>query len=51
MHYRTKNKFNELFRMLPEEYQDKLLGEIISYQDGDKDYTYPLIGGTGIMGF
>ena len=24
--------------MLPKEYQEKLLGEIISYQDGDKDY-------------
>ena len=41
---RTKNKFNELFSMLPEDYRDKLSGEIISYQDGDKDYAYPLIG-------
>ena len=48
---RIKDEFNELFRMLPEEYRDKLSGEIISYQDGDKDYAYPLIGGTALMGF
>ena len=47
----TKKKFNELFEMLPEEYRDKLSGEIISYQDGDKDYAYPLIGGSALMGF
>ena len=46
-----KNEFNELFSMLPEDYRDKLSGEIISYQDGDKDYAYPLIGGTALMGF
>ena len=50
-YYETKEKFNELFRMLPEEYRDKLSGEIISYQDGDKDYAYPLIGGSALMGF
>ena len=50
-YYETKEKFNELFEMLPEEYQDKLSGEIISYQDGDKDYAYPLIGGSALMGF
>ena len=44
-YYETKDKFDELFRMLPEDYRDKLSGEIISYQDGDKDYAYPLIGG------
>ena len=48
---RIKNEFNELFSMLPEDYQDKLSGEIISYQDGDKDYAYPLIGGSALMGF
>ena len=48
---RIKNEFNELFRMLPEDYRDKLSGEIISYQDGDKDYAYPLIGGSALMGF
>ena len=48
---RIKDEFNELFRMLPEEYRDKLSGEIISYQDGDKDYAYPLIGGSALMGF
>ena len=46
-----EDKFNELFEMLPEEYRDKLSGEIISYQDGDKDYAYPLIGGAALMGF
>ena len=50
-YYETKKKFNELFGMLPEEYRDKLSGEIISYQDGDKDYAYPLIGGSALMGF
>ena len=44
-------KFNELFSMLPEEYQDKLLGETISYEEGDKTYTCSLIGGTALMGF
>ncbi len=50
-YYETKEKFNELFRMLPEDYREKLSGEIISYQDGDKDYAYPLIGGSALMGF
>ena len=48
---RIKNEFNKLFSMLPEDYRDKLSGEIISYQDGDKDYAYPLIGGSALMGF
>ena len=46
-----EDEFNELFQKLPEEYRDKLSGEIISYQDGDKDYAYPLIGGSPLMGF
>ena len=46
-----EDEFNELFSMLPEDYQNKLLGETISYQDGDKDYAYPLIGGSALMGF
>ena len=46
-----EKKFNELFQKLPEWYQNKLLGETISYEDGDKVYTYPLIGGTALMGF
>ena len=50
-YYKTEEKFDELFRMLPEDYRDKLSGEIISYQDGDKDYSYPLIGGSALMGF
>ena len=48
---RIENEFNKLFSMLPEDYRDKLSGEIISYQDGDKDYAYPLIGGSALMGF
>ena len=46
-----KKKFNELFEILPEDYQNKLLGETISYEEGDKTYTYSLIGGTALMGF
>ena len=46
-----EDEFNELFSILPEDYRDKLSGEIISYQDGDKDYAYPLIGGSPLMGF
>jgi len=46
-----EDEFNELFSMLPEDYRDKLSGEIISYQDGDKNYAYPLIGGSALMGF
>ena len=48
---KIEDEFNELFRMLQEDYRDKLSGEIISYQDGDKDYAYPLIGGSALMGF
>ena len=47
----TKKKFNELFQKLPEWYQNKLLGETISYEEGDKTYTCSLIGGTALMGF
>ena len=50
-YYETKKNFNELFGMLPEEYQNELLGETISYEEGDKTYTYSLIGGTALMGF
>ena len=46
-----EDKFNELFKMLPEDYQNKLLGETISYEEGDKTYTCSLIGGTALMGF
>ena len=45
------NEFNELFKKLPEWYQNKLLGETISYEEGDKTYTCSLIGGTALMGF
>ena len=46
-----EDKFNELLHKLPEDYQNKLLGETISYEEGDKTYTYPLIGRTALMGF
>ena len=46
-----KKKFNELFKKLPEWYQNKLLGETIIYEEGDKIYTYSLIGGSALMGF
>ena len=46
-----KKKFNELFKKLPEWYQNNLLGEPISYEEGDKTYTCSLIGGTALMGF
>ena len=46
-----EKKFNELFHKLPEWYQNKLLGETISYEEGDKTYTCSLIGGTALMGF
>ena len=46
-----KNEFNELFSKLPEDYQNKLLCETISYEEGDKTYTYSLIGGTALMDF
>ena len=46
-----KKKFNELFKKLPEWYQNELLGETISYEEGDKTYTCSLIGGTALMSF
>ena len=46
-----EDKFDELFQKLPEWYQNELLGETISYEEGDKTYTYSLIGGTALMGF
>ena len=46
----VKNEFNEIFSKLPEDNQNELLGETISYEEGDKTYTYSLIGGTALMG-
>ena len=43
-----KEKFNELFKKLPEWYQNELLGETISYEEGDKTYTCSLIRGTAL---
>ena len=48
---RAKDKFFEMFHTLPKEYQDKLLSENISWEEGDKMYGCPLIGGTALMGF
>ena len=48
---RSKDKFFEMFHTLPKKYQDKLLSETISYEEGDKIYGCPLIGGTALMGF
>ena len=50
-YYETEEKFNGLSEMLPEDYQNKLLGETISYEEGDKTYTCSLIGGSALMGF
>ena len=44
-------KFDELLHKLPEDYQNKLLGETISYEEGDKTYTCSLIGWIALMGF
>ncbi len=49
--YEAEEKFFEMFHTLPKEYQDKLLSETISYEEGDKIYGCPLIGGTALMGF
>ena len=46
-----EDKFNELFQKHLEDYQNKLLGETISYEKGDKTYTCSLIGGTALTGF
>jgi len=46
-----EDKFNKLFEMLPEDYRNKLLGETISYEEGDKTYTCSFIRGTALMGF
>ncbi len=46
-----KGQFDMLFHKLPEWYQNKLLGETILYEEGDKTYTCSLIGGTTLMGF
>ena len=50
-YYETEEKFNGLSEMLPEDYQNKLLGETISYEEGDKTYTCSLTGGTALTGF
>ena len=46
-----KKEFNELFNILPENYQNNLRFRTISYSEGDKDYACLLIGGTCLMGF
>ena len=42
----TRDKFDALFQMLPQDYQDKLLGETMHYYKGDKIYICSLIYGT-----
>ena len=46
-----EDKFNELFQKLPGWYQNKLLGETMSYEEGDKTYTCSLISGPTLMDF
>ena len=43
--YEIKDKFYELFDMLPEDYQNDLLGETIYYSENDIDFSVSLIGG------
>ena len=44
----TVEKFYELFERLPEEYQEKLNNENISFEEDGIDYSCPLIGGTAL---
>ena len=46
-----EKEFNELFDILPNNYQNELRFRTISYSEGDKDYAFLLIGGTCLMGF
>ena len=46
-----EKEFNELFDILPNNYQNELRFRTISYSEGDKDYACLLIGGTCLMGF
>ena len=47
----TKRKLDELLKMLPQDYQDKLRNGTVSFSVGDKDYSCSLIGGTALMSF
>ena len=46
-----KKEFNELFDILPKEYQNILRFRTISYSEGDRDYACLLLGGICLMGF
>ena len=48
---RTKRKLDELLKMLPQDYQDKLRNGTVSFSVGDKDYSCSLIGGSALMSF
>ena len=47
----TKRKLDELLKMLPQDYQEKLRNGSVSFSDGDKDYSCSLIGGSALMSF
>ena len=47
----TKRKLDELLKMLPQDYQEKLRNGTVSFSDGDKDYSCSLIGGSALMSF
>ena len=40
-----KEKFDTLFKTLPEDYQKKLEAETVTVQDGDKEVKVPVLGG------
>ena len=44
-----EDKFDELFSKLPEDYQNKLFGETMSCEEGDKTYTSSLITTNGLL--
>ena len=48
---RTKRKLDELLKMLPQDYQEKLRNGTVSFSVGDKDYSCSLIGGSALMSF
>ena len=47
----TERKLDELLKMLPQDYQDKLRNGTVSFSVGDKDYSCSLIGGSALMSF
>lgn len=47
----AKRKLDELLKILPKDYQDKLRKGTVCFSVGDKDYSCSLIGGIALMGF